>query len=477
MKQLKTLSVWLTGLLLIQMAFFTHAAGVSLPDFTSLVEKYSPAVVNISTKQTVTIAGPQDFKIPGLPDDHQFGEFFRKFLEQYQLPYDGPDSFDEQAMGSGVIVSADGYILTNAHVVMDADEILVKLYDRREMEAKVIGTDDQTDIALLKIEANNLPTVKLGSSKDLKVGEWVMAIGNPFGFDHTVTAGIVSAKGRNFMNENYVPFIQTDVAINPGNSGGPLFNTRGEVVGINSRISSEPGRKSYAGLSFAIPAEVAKDVMHQLKAHGQVSRGWLGVLIQDVTPDLSQTFGLDKPRGALVAKVIDDSPAEAGGVEVGDIILQFNGQRIAKSSALPPMVGSLRAGQQVELGIMREGRTKTLRFKTGELPEQALTAGNLVKPRDKSTRIERLGIRLRELTDEDKKETGADFGVVVTEVTGMPAEEIGLRKDDIIQMVDNRKIERIDDLEQLVKGLRAGRSVAILVYRQSGPVFLALRIP
>ena len=257
-----------------------------------------------------------------------------------------------------------------------------------------------------------------------------------------------------------------------------MFNTRGEVVGINSRISTEPGSRSYAGLSFAIPAEVAKDVMEQLKAHGQVSRGWLGVLIQDVTPDLSQTFGLDKPRGALVAKVIGGSPAEAGGVNVGDIILQFNGQTIAKSSSLPPMVGSLRAGQVVQLGILREGKRQTLDIKIGELPEQVPMAANVIQPpRDSSTRIERLGVKLRELTEEDKQSTGADFGVVVSEVTGGPATEIGLHEDDIIQMVDNRKIERIEDLKQLVSGLSAGRSVAILVYRDSGPVFLAMRIP
>ena len=475
MKQISTLSLWLTGLLLIQ--FSLPAQAVSLPDFTSLVEKYSPAVVNISTTQTISMSDPEDFRIPGLPDDHQFGELFRKFFEQYQIPFEGPDSYNEQSMGSGVIVSKDGYILTNAHVVLDADEILVRLYDRRELKARVIGTDEQTDIALLKIEANNLPTVKLGSTQDLKVGEWVMAIGNPFGFDHTVTAGIVSAKGRSFRNENYVPFIQTDVAINPGNSGGPLFNTRGEVVGINSRISSEPGRRSYAGLSFAIPAEVAKDVMEQLKAHGQVSRGWLGVLIQDVTPDLARTFGLNKPRGALVARVIEDSPAESGGVQVGDIILSFNGRSIPKSSALPPMVGSLRAGQMVDLEIMREGRDIALNFKIGELPEEALTAKNLIKPKDLSTYINRMGIKLRELTDEDKEQTGAQFGVLVTEVTGMPAEEIGLRQDDIIQMVDNHKIEHIADLERLVNGLGAGKSVAILIYRESGPVFLAMRVP
>jgi len=446
----------------------------SLPDFTTLVEKYSPAVVNISTTQTVK-AGKGHVPIPGLPEGHDFGELFKKFFE-HQQPYGGPDSFNEQSMGSGFIVSNDGYILTNAHVVGNADEILVRLYDRRELEAEVIGTDEQSDIALLKIAATNLPTVKLGSSKDLKVGEWVMAIGNPFGFDHTVTAGIVSAKGRNFRNENYVPFIQTDVAINPGNSGGPLFNTKGEVVGINSRISSEPGRQSYAGLSFAIPAEVANDVMLQLKTNGQVSRGWLGVMIQDVTPDLSRSFGLDKPQGALVAKVLENSPALRGGVLVGDIILKFNNHQVETSSELPPLVGSLRAGEIVRLTVMREGKNKVLRIKVGELPEETL-AGSVIKTRDKTTPIDRLGLKLRELDDTGKQESGVEHGVVVVDVTGGPAEEIGLRSDDIIQMVDNQKVKDIAGLQKIIAGIKPGRSVAILVLRETGPVFLAMRMP
>jgi len=453
----------------------SSAYAVSLPDFTTLVEKYSPAVVNISTTQTVNAVGRHHFQIPGLPENHEFGELFKKFFE-HQQQFDGPESFDEQSLGSGFIVSADGYILTAAHVVEDADEILVRLFDRRELKAEVVGTDEQTDIALLRIEARNLPTVKLGSSRDLKVGEWVMAIGNPFGFDHTVTAGIVSAKGRNFRNENYVPFLQTDVAINPGNSGGPLFNTKGEVVGINSRISSEPGRRSYAGLSFAIPAEVAWDVMQQLKTHGQVSRGWLGVMIQDVTPELSKSFGLDKPKGALVAKVIEDSPAEISGVKVGDIILKFNEHQINTSSELPPLVGSLRAGEVVRLGIVREGKQRTIKVKIGELADDVL-AGKMGKKRSHSTNVDRLGLKLRELDEATKKERGAAYGVLVTGVTGGPAEEIGLRKDDIIQVIDNQKVENIARLEKIVAAIKPGRSVAILIYRESGPVFLAMRMP
>jgi len=453
----------------------SSAYAVSLPDFTTLVEKYSPAVVNISTTQKVNAINGHNFQIPGLPENHEFGELFKKFFE-HQQQFGGPESFEEQSLGSGFIVSADGYILTTAHVVADADEILVRLYDRRELQATVVGTDEQTDIAVLKIEARNLPTVIPGSSKDIKVGEWVMAIGNPFGFDHTVTAGIVSAKGRSFHNENYVPFLQTDVAINPGNSGGPLFNTKGEVVGINSRISSEPGRRSYAGLSFAIPAEVAWDVMQQLRTNGQVSRGWLGVMIQDVTPELSRSFGLDKPKGALVAKVIEDSPAHHSDVKVGDIILKFNNHQVNTSSELPPLVGSLRAGEVVRLGIIREGKQKVLKVKIGELPKEVLTA-EIRKKRDQSTRIEQLGLKLRELDEKSKKESGAEHGVLVVGVTGGPAEEIGLRKEDIIQMIDNQKVASIADLQKIVAALKPGRSVAILVYRGTGPVFLAMRMP
>jgi len=453
----------------------TPIQAASLPDFTTLVEKYSPAVVNISTTQTVDGSGEYNHQIPGLPEDHPLGDLLRKFFEHRQQSGD-PEPYNERSLGSGFIVSTDGYILTNAHVVVDADEILVRLYDRRELKAKVIGTDEQSDIALLMIDATNLPTVKLGSSKDLKVGAWVMAIGNPFGFDHTVTAGIVSAKGRSFHNENYVPFIQTDVAINPGNSGGPLFNTNGEVVGINSRISSEPGRRSYAGLSFAIPAEVAKDVMLQLMEHGQVSRGWLGVLIQDVTPELSQSFGLDKPKGALVAKVIKDSPAQDGGVHVGDVILEFNDHQIKTSSALPPLVGSLRAGDVIRLAVMREGKRKTLQFKIGDLPEDVLAGGPL-KKQGTSTPIERLGLKLQELDEAARKKSGIAYGVKITGVTKGPAEEIGLKADDIIQMIDNQKVNNIAGLQKILGGLKPGRSVAVLVYRETGPVFLAMRIP
>lgn len=472
-QSLRVSSVVMGFMFLLSASQFTLAA---LPDFTGLVEKYGPAVVNISTTQKTKVSRRHRLDIPGLPDNHQFRDLFKRFFEN--RPDFSPDNFDASSLGSGFIVSEHGYIITNAHVIEDADEIIVKLFDRRELVAEVIGADEHTDIALLKIDAKDLPTVKLGSSKNLKVGAWVMAIGNPFGFDHTVTAGIVSAKGRNFRNENYVPFIQTDVAINPGNSGGPLFNTKGEVIGVNSRISSEPGRRSYAGLSFAIPAEVAKNVMEQLRDKGHVSRGWLGVMIQDVTPDLAKSFGLQKPQGALVAKILEDSPAEAGKVEVGDVILTFDGTPLATSSELPPLVGQVRAGQRVTLGLMRRGKMEKVTVKIGDLTDETPVTASASAGQQQNPAISgRLGLNVEALPAELKQESGLEYGVVVKEVSEGPAGEIGLREGDIIQMIDNRKIKDVATFKQVVKSLKSGSSVAILVYREAGPVFLAMRIP
>lgn len=449
----------------------TVVNAVDLPDFTRLVEQYSPAVVNISTTQKIISNRRPRFNFPDSPDYHQFGELFRRFFEQQ------PDYFNAQSLGSGTIVSEDGYILTNAHVIENADEILVRLYDRRELKAGVIGVDKQSDLALLKIDAKGLPTVKLGSSKDLKPGAWVMAIGNPFGFNHTVTAGIVSAKGRNFQGENYVPFIQTDVAINPGNSGGPLFNTRGEVVGINSRITSGLGQRSYIGLSFAIPVEVVKNVMAQLKATGFVSRGWLGVLIQDVTPELSKSFGLDRPQGALVAKVLDNGPAKSGGIQIGDVILKFNGEDVATSAELPPLVGSVQAGKEVKLVLLRQGKRKILTMKVGELPGKVDWTGSSGYRQDKGSWTGKLGLRVKNLDQKTMEETGARHGVLVTEIESGSAESFGLSVGDIIQMVGDRTVLNVAEFKSAIKKLKPGGVVAILVYRQSGPVFLAIRIP
>ena len=328
----------LCALLLLGQMSLAHA---ELPEFTELVEEASPAVVNISTRQNL----PQrEAAVQGqMPDLEGLPPMFREFFERNvpQMPRGpGGRQRDAQSLGSGFIISDDGYVLTNNHVVADADEIIVRLSDRSELEAKLIGADPRTDVALLKVEGKGLPTVKLGKSQALKVGEWVLAIGSPFGFDHSVTAGIVSAKGRSLPNESYVPFIQTDVAINPGNSGGPLFNLDGEVVGINSQIFTRSG--GFMGLSFAIPIDVAMDVANQLKSEGKVSRGWLGVVIQEVNKDLAESFGLDKPAGALVAQVLEEGPAAKGGLQVGDVILSLNGQPIIMSADLPHLVGALK---------------------------------------------------------------------------------------------------------------------------------------
>ena len=448
----------------------TVNARENLPDFTGLVEKYSPAVVNISTTRKASQSNTFKHR-----DGQYFDELFKRFFQNHPGFNPNPDGLDVQSLGSGVIIADDGYILTNAHVIEGADEILIKLYDRRELQAQVIGSDKQTDIALLKIDASQLPTVRLGSSKDLKVGAWVVAIGNPFGFDHTVTAGIVSAKGRSFRNENYVPYIQTDVAINPGNSGGPLFNTDGDLVGINSRISSEPGRRSYAGLSFAIPAEVARDVMEQLRNEGQVSRGWLGVVIQDVTPDLASSFGLDKPLGALVSRVVEDGPAHKAKLQAGDIILKLDGQEIKTSSVLPPLVGRLREKQIAKLEIMRNRKKINLEVKIAKLPDQPLYG--MTQPQT-TTASNRLGLEVKSLDESTKKATGAKYGVLVEKVYDEgPAKDGNLRPGDVIQMMGGQKINTLADFQRQVERLEAGRSVAVLVHRSSSPAFLALRIP
>ncbi len=347
------------------------AAAAELPDFTTLVEKNNTAVVNISTTQKISPNErpqlPEGLDIPeGTPLDEFFKHYFGEGGPGGQG--DGGQPSEVKSLGSGFVISPDGYILTNQHVVKDADEIVVRLQDRRELVAKVVGSDKRSDIALLKIEANNLPVLNIGSSEGLKVGAWVLAIGSPFGFDHSVTAGIVSAKGRSLPSDNYVPFIQTDVAINPGNSGGPLFNMEGQVVGVNSQIYSRTGGSM--GISFAIPIEVAMKVVDQLKTSGHVSRGWLGVQIQDVTRELAESFGMKKPQGALVSKVLPKSPAEAAGIQIGDIITECNKQEIISSATLPPLVGNAKIGETAALTLIRQGQTKEVQVKIGILPEE-----------------------------------------------------------------------------------------------------------
>jgi serine protease Do len=337
--------------------------------------------------------------------------------------------------------------------------------------AKVIGSDERSDIALLKVEADHLPVVEIGDSSHLKVGEWVLAIGSPFGFDHSVTAGIVSAKGRALPRENYVPFIQTDVAINPGNSGGPLFDLDGKVVGINSQIYSRTG--GFMGLSFSIPIDMAMKVVDQLKDGGKVARGWLGVLIQDVTRELAESFGMEKPRGALVAKVLKDSPAEKAGLEVGDIVISFNGESVIRSSNLPPLVGISPVGENVKVEILRKGKTRTLHVKLGELPDDDVLAGG--EPQTASET--RLNITVMDLTPEQREKLEIkEGGVIVQKIQSGPARKAGVRRGDVILMINNIEVKDADQFAEISEKLPEGKSVPLLVQRRGGPVFLALKI-
>lgn len=464
---------WLLTLFLF--AAVQTAQARHLPGFTELVKEAGPAVVNISTTQKVKtgIPGihglPEGFEMPELPEGSPFGELFKYFFDQEE---GAPGFRDAKSLGSGFIISADGYVLTNYHVVKDAEEIIVRLNDRRELRGEVIGIDKRSDVALLKIDASDLPVVKIGTSISLEVGEWVLAIGSPFGFDYSATAGIVSAKGRNLPSENYVPFIQTDVAINPGNSGGPLFNQEGEVVGMNSQIYSRTG--GYMGLSFAIPIEVAMDVADQLRTTGHVSRGWLGVLIQDITLDLAESFGMKQPRGALVAKVLPDSPARAAGIKVGDVIITFNGKDIKNSASLPPIVGSTKVGVYVPVKVIRNRKEVVVKVKLGELPDDgAITRAD--KPAAETTN--RLGMSVVDLTDEQKEELELDKGVLVQQLVDGAASKGGIRKGDIIISINNKDVKDSRQFRKLVKDLPAGKSVAVLVQRDGSPTFLAIKVP
>ncbi len=439
-----------------------------LPDFSALVERYGPAVVNITVKQEMKTAvrGP----MPGMPgmgdpddDEQQFMPFFFRGMPM-------PRRQPMMGEGSGFIIDADGLILTNAHVVDDADQVTVKLTDKREFTATVLGKDRQTDVAVLKIEAKNLPTVVLGNPDDLKVGEWVLAIGSPFGFDNSVTAGIVSAKGRALPDDTYVPFLQTDVAVNPGNSGGPLFNLDGKVVGINSQIFSRTG--GYEGLSFAIPIDVAMRVQQELVATGHVSRGWLGVGIQGMSRELASSFGLDQPRGALVAQVQPDSPAARAGVKVGDVIVEFDGHAIAEASDLPPLVGTTAIGSSTPLKVMRDGREKSLTVKVEQLAEAGAEDG---KPVANDRSHGSLGVAVADLSPEQRGRLGLEAGgVVVTAVGDGPADEAGIRRGDVLLRFGQSEIRNTRQLQELVAAAPANKPIPILVQRGENTLYLAL---
>lgn len=443
-------------------------ANAQLPDFTPLVESASPAVVNISTKQHVQAHGAA----AQMPDLEGLPPIFREFFgHSFPAPPEGQQP-DAQSLGSGFIIAADGYVLTNNHVVADADEIIVRLPDRSELEATLVGADPRTDVALLKIEATGLPTVRLGDSSALKVGEWVLAIGSPFGFDHTVTAGIVSATGRNLPSESYVPFIQTDVAINPGNSGGPLFNLQGEVIGINSQIFTRSG--GFMGLSFAIPIDVAMDVANQLRTEGKVSRGWLGVAIQEVNRDLAESFGLERPAGALVAQVMDGGPAAKGGLRVGDVILSVDGHAIDMSADLPHLIGAIKPNTKAKLEIVRDGERETLTVQIGALPDEGEEAATAERNAEKSSN--RLGVKVSELTVEQKRSLDLPGGVVITEVSSGPAAMIGLRPGDVITHLNNQAIDSVSTFARVAEQLPKNRSVSMRVLRQGRASFITFKL-
>ncbi len=447
--------------LVLTLAAPAHAREVV--DVADLVDRQGPAVVNISTTKLVKKNG-DGFPFT-LPDDEEMQDFFRRFFPR--TPHGPTQEIPTRGAGSGFIVSNDGYILTNAHVVRNADEVEVKLIDKRKFTAKVVGTDSRTDIAVLKIPAGNLPTVKLGDPAKLRVGEAVAAIGSPFGFENSVTAGIVSAKGRTLPAESYVPYIQTDVPINPGNSGGPLFNMKGEVVGVNSQIYSRSG--GYQGVSFAIPIDIAMEVVEQLKGGGKVSRGWLGVVVQEVTADLADSFGLDRPRGALVAQVQEDSPADRAGLQASDVILNFNGKAIENSGDLPRLVGMAKPGTKIPLDVWRKGKTQTLSVALGELPGEDEAAA-------KSSRsYSRGGLALSELSADQRRELKLDHGLLVESVTG-DAARAGIRVGDVILAVNNGKVATVDAFRKAIATVPKGKSAAILVRRGDGSLYVPLKI-
>ena len=465
----------LFGLLTALSLPYAAAAQRELPDFSQLVEQQGRAVVNISTTQKVSArAMPQ--MPPGVDEDDPMFDFFRRFIPQQPGT---PGSQDARSLGSGFIISADGHLLTNAHVVEDADEITVRLSDKREFRAKLIGADRRTDIALLKIDASGLPVVRFGDANRLKVGEWVVAIGSPFGFESSVTAGIVSAKGRALPQENFVPFIQTDVAINPGNSGGPLFNLRGEVVGINSQIYSRNG--GYMGLSFAIPIDVAMDVQSQLRASGRVQRGRIGVVIQEVTKELADSFGLQKPEGALVSSVEPRGPAEKAGVEPGDVILRFDGKPIEKSGDLPRLVGGTKPGAASLLQVWRNGAARDVRVTVAELNDDRIDPrkGRRSAAPEAGPAPNRLGLVLSELNAQQKRELKVEGGLKVEQVSG--SQRSDLRAGDVILAVIARgrqtPVSTLDQFNRILSGIEPKVGLTVLVRRGDSQTFLTLRAP
>ncbi|MGE4499132.1 MAG: DegQ family serine endoprotease [Hydrogenovibrio sp.] len=461
----------LVSLLLALSLTSAQAATVTLPDFSELAAENSPMVVNISTTRKVERAAYPQFR--GMPD-----EMLRYFfgIPGQQGPRGQQPMPEEQvnSLGSGFIISEDGYIITNNHVVADADDIVVKLSNRQEMKAKIIGTDERSDIALIKIEGDDLPVAKIGTSKDLRVGEWVMAIGEPFGLDYTVTHGIVSALGRSLPDDTYVPFIQTDVPINPGNSGGPLLNMKGEVVGVNAQIFSKSGGSM--GLSFSIPIDIAMNVAQQLKEKGHVERGFLGVGVQEVSGDLARSFDMERPTGALVTSTEKDSAAAKAGIEPGDIIVEFAGKTIQKSADLPPVVGNSPVGKPVKVKILRNGdyKTVTVRLKALDGAKVASAGDSGKQPGLENTA---LGVKVEIIDQETLDELNIPFGVGVSQVqNGSAAQKAGILPGDILVTVNFKPIKSAADLNKIVRSAPKGRSIPVRIIRGNRSIFLPLML-
>jgi serine protease Do len=479
---IRLLPWWPALLVAALLAGCQRGPAASHPDFADLVARVSPSVVNIST-----VAEPY----PELPADHpalteelpeDAPDWFRRYYEERRGEGSGePGLENPESLGSGFVLWEDGYILTNYHVVQDAREVVVRLLDRRQFTAQVVGFDEPSDLALLKINATGLPAVALGRSDAVRPGQGVLAIGSPFGFDYSVTSGIVSAKGRTLDTEQYVPFLQTDAAINPGNSGGPLFNLRGEVIGVNSQIFSQTGGNM--GVAFSIPIDVASKVARQLRDTGRVTRGWLGVVVQGVDRNLAQSAGMEKTEGALVARVLPGSPAEAGGVRAGDILLSFNGEVLPSSRELPPLVGSLDPGDMAELRVLREGRQFTLKIEIGVLTPQAaelaaVPEASLAPEPDERPAAPPLGLVIRALSPEERRaaQTLAG-GVWVERVEEGAALRAGIRAGDILLQIGGQEITSVERYAEVLKRLTPGSTTPVLVQRRNAPLFLALDVP
>ena len=449
------------------------AVARAMPDFTALVEKEGAAVVNITVERAMPTAdSPQEDQ--GLPGGPQFRgpKIPFPFSPFGQAPFGQqmPQPMPQTAQGSGFIIKPDGYILTNAHVVGNGGEVTVRLTDKREFKAKVIGSDARSDVALIKIEAKNLPVVNIGDPNKAKVGEWVAAIGSPFGFENSISAGIVSAKGRALPDESYVSFIQTDVAVNPGNSGGPLFNLNGEVIGINSMIYSRTG--GYMGVSFAIPIDVAMDVANQLQSHGKVTRGRLGVQIQQLSQDLAKSFGMKDAKGALVASVEPGSPADKAGFKSGDVIVEFDGKPVTDSRDLPRMVGMTKPGTETKVKIYRQGEEKTLSVAVGEMQAEKTAAAGRSQA---SPETGRLGLAVEDLTPEQKQQLEVKGGVVVGGVQG-PAAKAGIQEGDVVLAVNGESIQSAKQFKELVDKAPQGKPLALLIQRGENRIYVPVTV-